>query len=241
MMRHTLITVLLAAFAAAIAGPAASQPAWNFELVAGVDFTQLTGDDTDATLVFNDPDLGSGEVSGDIGGMKAGFTVGGLVTVDINDNFAVQSGLLWTRKGGDGDVTLRGDIPGLGVVDLTANVTMTLDYIDIPILGVLSFPAGETMRFRAMAGPVLSFNTKADVDIEVAGYSQSEDFGDNVKPVDVGGLIGAGLVIPAGALNVIFDARYTMGFTSIDDSDADADIKNSAFAVTAALGIPLTR
>lgn len=241
MMRHTLITVLIAIVAVAIAIPAVGQPAWNFELVAGVDFTQLTGDDTDATLIFNDPSIGSGEVSGDIGGMKVGFTVGGLFTVDINDNFAVQSGLLWARKGSDGDVTLQGDIPGLGVVDLTANVTMTLDYIDIPILGVLSFPAGETMRFRAMAGPVLSFNTKADVDVEVAGYSQSEDFGDYIKSVDVGGLIGAGLVIPAGALNFNFDARYTMGFTSIDDSDADLNIKNSAIAVTAALGIPLTR
>jgi hypothetical protein len=241
MMRYTLITVLVAILALTAAGPATSQPAWNFELVAGVDFTQLTGDDTDATLVFNDPDIGSGEVSGDIGGMKVGFTVGGLFTVDVNDNFAVQSGLLWSRKGSDGDVTLQGDIPGLGVVDLTANVTMTLDYVEVPILGVLSFPAGPSMRFRAMAGPVLSFKSNAEIDVEVAGYSQSEDFGDEVKSVDVGGLIGVGLVIPAGALNFNVDARYTMGFTSIDDSDSDLDIKNSAIAVTAALGIPLTR
>jgi hypothetical protein len=73
--------VVLAAVALLVATSAGSQPVWNVEIVGGLDLTQLRGDDTDASLIFADEDIGSGEVAGDIGGTKFGFVAGVLVTV----------------------------------------------------------------------------------------------------------------------------------------------------------------
>jgi hypothetical protein len=229
---------LLGAITILFAASAGAQPVWNIEIVGGFNLSQLLGDDTDAKLIFSDEDIGDGEISGDIGGTKLGFSGGALFTVQMNDNFGVQSGLLWGRRGGDGELTLRGDIAGLGVVDLTADATMTLDYVDIPILGMVTLPAGESTSFRVMAGPVLAFNSKAEAEISLLGESFSEDIGDIVKSVDIEGLVGAGMVFHLTTLDLIVDARYAFGFSSIDD-ETDLDIKNAGVTLLAGLGIPL--
>lgn len=233
--RGMLVGTLVLLFASS----ATAQSIWNFEFMGGFNMSKLRGDDTDARLAFSDEDIGAGEITGDIDGTKIGFSAGALVTVGLNENFGIQSGILWGRRGGDGEVTIRGDIPGLGIVDLSADVTVTLDYIDIPILGVFTFPAGETMSVRAMVGPVLAFNSNAEVEISVAGGSGSEDIGDVIKSVDVQGLLGAGLVFHLTNINFIVDGRFALGFSSVDDSGADLDIKNGGFTLMAGLGIPL--
>jgi hypothetical protein len=239
MSRSILKGALLGASIMLLAAGANAQPVWNIEIVGGLNLSQLRGDDTDARIIFSDEDIGTGEISGDIGGNKFGFTAGALVTVQVNENFGVQSGFLWGRKGSDGEIAMRGDIPGLGVVDLTADVTLTLDYLDIPILGVLTFPAGETTSIRAMVGPVLGFNTNAEVEVSLAGTSRTEDISDGIKSVDVAGLLGAGVVFHLNSVNVILDGRYAFGFSSIDD-ETDFDVKNAGFTLLAGLGIPLT-
>lgn len=241
-MRQTMATFAAAAIAlAALTGAPRAQAIWNVELVGGLNFSQLTGSDTDARVFITNPDIGSGDFSGDIGGMKVGFSAGGLFTVDVNGNFGVQSGVLWTRRGGDGTVLVKLDTPILGVDEINADVTLTLDYVEIPILGVFSFPVGETLRMRTLVGPVLAFNTNAEFKASFQGSSASNDFGDYIKPFDLGGLIGAGLSFPTGGVELLVDARYTFGFTSVDDSGNDLDIKNSQLAILAGVGIPLTR
>lgn len=230
---------LLGAAVVLMAASASAQPVWNFELVGGVNLSQLRGDDTNANFIFSDEDIGTGEISGDIGGTRVGFSVGGLFTVQVNDNVGVQSGLIWSRKGSDGEITIRGDIPGLGIVDLTADVTFTLDYVEIPILGVFTFPAGESASIRAIVGPVLGFNSNAEVEVSLAGQSESEDISEGIKSVDVEGLLGAGVILHLNRVNLIFDGRYSFGFASIDDSADEADIKNAGFTLLAGVGIPL--
>jgi hypothetical protein len=203
-------------------------------LVAGVGFTRLTGDDNEFML-----DIDGDAIGVDIGSTKVGFTAGGLVTVKLNDTFGIQSGLLWSRKGGDGEARGPVDVPGLGVIDVTIDVKLTLDYVDIPVLGVFMLPVTESMSVRALAGPVIGFNTKAEIEAEFEGASASEDIGDETKSVDLGALLGVGVVIPAGAVNLHADARYFFGFSSVDDSPADLDLKNAGLFVLASVGIPL--
>lgn len=232
-MTTKTMLVLTAITAALVVLPCAvsAQPQWEVELVGGVGFTRVTGDTEFSETIDGDT------AAADIGGFKAGFAGGGLVTVYLNPRFGIQSGLVWARKGSDGELVV--DLPSLGLYDVTANVTYTLDYIDLPILGVLDFPVTDVVSIRTMAGPVISFNTKAEVKIELGGASESQDVGDETRSVDFGGLLGAGVAIPAGAVRIHLDARYTFGFTSVDDSPADLDLKNGGFAILAGIGIPL--
>jgi hypothetical protein len=145
--------------------------------------------------------------------------------------------LLWARRGGDGEFRIRGDFPPpLGTQDVTTDVTVTLDYVDIPVLGVLTFPMAENTSIRFLAGPVLGFNSKAEAEVSLIG--PTEDLGDIVKSVDVQGLLGAGLVLHFNRFNVVADGRYAFGFSSIDD-ETDLDIKNAGFTILAGVGVPL--
>jgi hypothetical protein len=221
--------------------PARAQSVWSLEFVGGLNFSQFSGDDTGARVLFADDDLGSGEISGDVGGTRVGLVAGAMVNVFFTDNFGFRSGVLWARKGSDGEVRLRGDIPGLGIVDLTADVSFTLDYFELPLLGVVAFPVSDGATVRMMAGPVLAFNSSADVEVSLFDFSESEDIGDEIKALDVLGLLGLGVVIPVGSVDVVIDGSYSRGFTGIDDTSADLDIKNSEFRVVAGVAIPIGR
>ncbi len=220
---------MLVIFSLFIVSQAGAQAVWDLEFVGGFNVSRLTGD-TGADITGFVEDLGTGEIDANVDGSKIGLTGGVLVTVGLNNSFGIQSGLMWSRKGGDGEVSAT-----LGSLNLTGDLTITLDYVEIPILGVLSFPVGETVDIRAMAGPVLSFNSKAE--IEVADVTT--DIGDFVKSVDIGILVGGGLVIPLTSVDFIVDARYTFGLSSVDDTSADLDLKNGSFTILAGIGIPL--
>jgi hypothetical protein len=237
--------VVLATAIALVATAATAQPSWNIEVLSGLDITQLTGDDTKVSALADIADLGSATVSGDIGSTKVGFVAGALATVFFTDNVGLQTGLVWARKGSDGQIAVDGDVPPFGLVSLDVDLTLTLDYLEIPVLAVVQLPAGEALSMRFVAGPTIAFNTNADFEMSLFDVSQSFDVGDEIKGVDVGGLVGAGLVIPVAAANVVLDARYSFGFTSVDDfapidgREVNVDWKNSAITMVAGVEVPL--
>jgi len=229
---------IAASFVILAAGSAAGA-VWSLEIVGGLNMSKLAGNDTDARVIFADDQLGAGEISGDIGGTRFGLATGAMVDVFFTENIGVRSGFLWARKGGDGSVRVQGDIPGLGLVDLTADVTMTLDYFEWPVLAVVAFPISNGSTVRMMAGPVFAFKTNADLEISLAGFSDSQDIGDQVKGTDVLGLLGVGVAIPVGVVEIVVDGSYSRGFTKIDDTSTNLDIKNSEFRITGGVAIPL--
>jgi hypothetical protein len=217
---------------------ASAQSQWDLEVVGGFAVTSLSGD-TDASFSVANPEIAEGDVEGDIDGSKLGFLFGALVTIQLNEYLGVQSGLVWTRKGGDGEAVFEIDSP---LIDQkgTAEITVTLDYVEIPIVGVLRFPVGPVSSLRLLAGPVLGFNSNAEFEASAAGASSTTDIGDQVKSVDVGGVVGAGFAFPTGLVNLQVDVRYTVGLSNVNDTDLDFDIKNRSFSVLAGVGIPLT-
>jgi len=239
--RPAVLATAIVLFATA----AAAQPSWNVEVLTGLDITQLTGDDTKGSVLVQGTDLGDAAVSGDIGSTRVGFVAGALATVFFTDNVGLQTGLVWARKGSDGQITLNGDVPGFGTVALDVDLTLTLDYLEIPLLAVVQLPAGEVLSMRFVAGPTIAFNTNADLEVSLFNVSNSYDVGDEIKGVDVGGLLGAGLVIPVAAVNIVLDARYSFGFTSVDDfptvagQEINVDWKNSAITMVAGIEVPL--
>lgn len=139
--------------------------------------------------------------TGLIGGFGMKFGLGGMI--------AVQPEILYTKKGykvdmGNGDVSIN------------------LDYVEIPVLAKLNMP----MIPGFYAGPALAFNTAAE--------DEDGNEIENVKGTDFGLVLGADYALPIGTMGkAILDARYTMGMSTIDDSDADLSIKNSVFSIMA--------
>lgn len=162
-----------------------------------------------ATAIGDDTDIDGADK-----GFRTGMAFGGFVTYSINDEFAVQPELLYSMKGatyeakeGDGEITNK------------------LDYLQIPILAKY-----QVQNFNFFAGPALAFNLTAESEVEVNGNSEDIDW-DDVAAMEFGLIFGAGVDFPLTKGAITIDARYDLGLTSADDSDAEADIKNGVISV----------
>ncbi len=174
-------------------------------LKGGLNFANLRGDDVE------DLDLNS----------KMGFCAGGFITYSINDMLAIQPEILFTMKGTKQEEELWGE---------TFKQTISLNYLEIPVLAKLSIPGQGSFVPNLFIGPYLAIKLTGKVKVEYAGESEEEDIED-LKGTDFGLVFGGGVDFALGSSKVTVDARYTLGLTTIDASEWEADIKNGVFSL----------
>lgn len=164
---------------------------------------------------------------------RIGLVGGAFLVYRFSDMLALQPEVLYSQK-------------GTSFSDTEGEVTLKLDYVDVPVLLRLDVPlANSSLRPSVFAGPVFSLRASCGAEAEFDGGSvevNCDDFdeeGISFKDTDFGLAFGAGLDFPAGRATVTLDGRYTLGLSSIDDSGQDADVKNRAFAAMLGISIPL--
>ncbi|MCU0344171.1 MAG: PorT family protein [Ignavibacterium sp.] len=173
-------------------------------LKAGLNIANLSGDDAGS------PDS------------KTGFAFGGFFMYQFSPMFAIQPEAYYTMKG----ATEKMDFQGT-----TVDLTYTLDYIEIPVLFKFLIPIqGSGVKPAIFAGPFLGINTTAKVKAEYQGESQEEDIEDT-KSTEFGLQFGGGIGFPIGKGELGVDIRYILGLSTIDDSAAEADVKNNLINV----------
>ena len=181
-------------------------------LKAGVNFANVVGDDVEGAE------------------SKTGFAGGLFFMYQFNKLFAIQPEAYYTMKGATDEQTLAGE---------TAEVTLSLDYIEIPILFKVLIPIENSpIRPSVFVGPYVGFNSTAKAKLEYMGQSVEDDIED-IKSTEFGLVFGAGLGFPVGTNEVGVDFRYGLGLTTLDDSAENADIKNSVFNINAYFGFNL--
>ena len=181
-------------------------------LKAGVNFANVVGDDVEGAE------------------SKTGFAGGLFFMYQFNKLFAIQPEAYYIMKGATDEQTLAGE---------TAEVTLSLDYIEIPILFKVLIPIENSpIRPSVFVGPYVGFNSTAKAKLEYMGQSVEDDIED-IKSTEFGLVFGAGLGFPVGTNEVGVDFRYGLGLTTLDDSAENADIKNSVFNINAYFGFNL--
>jgi len=181
-------------------------------LKAGVNFANVVGDDVEGAE------------------SKTGFAGGLFFMYQFNKLFTIQPEAYYTMKGATDEQTLAGE---------TAEVTLSLDYIEIPILFKVLIPIENSpIRPSVFVGPYVGFNSTAKAKLEYMGQSVEDDIED-IKSTEFGLVFGAGLGFPVGTNEVGVDFRYGLGLTTLDDSAENADIKNSVFNINAYFGFNL--
>jgi len=134
---------------------------------------------------------------------------------------------------------MKGATDEEAILGETATLTISLDYIEVPILFKVIIPIENSpIHPSVFVGPYVAFNTTAKQKLEYMGESQEADIED-VASTDFGLVFGAGLGFPVGTNEVGVDFRYGLGLTSLDDSGEDLDIKNSVFNINAYFGFNL--
>jgi hypothetical protein len=148
---------------------------------------------------------------------RAGFTGGVFAVKDLRRGLAIQAEALISAKGATfEDSRLR------------------ITYLEFPGLlrYNLAIRALERNPIHLLTGPALAFK----IDAALSGDGTSEDVGEDIKSVDVGWVLGAGLDRDA----FVVELRYTWGLADVTrDGDAPPDtVRNRSFAIVLGLRIP---
>jgi hypothetical protein len=177
----------------------------------------------------------------------AGFTIGVAYQVPINEQFYIEPGFNFVKKGAKTDLDIQE-----GSTSIDGTIDISLDYLELPVLVKMYFGTGT--KFFLVAGPSVGYGVggKAKIDLTVSdpdvgtfplsatrsikwGEADSED--DLVVPhrVDFGLNFGAGVRIND---QFIIDARYNLGLSNLGD-DSDNKSMNRGFQFTVAVPLEI--
>lgn len=187
-----LVLMLFAAYACAQDAPLAKGIIGK-GIKAGVTLGNFAGADAD----------GLGETKK----MSLGFGGGGFITYGFTPMFAIQPEVLFMTKGvkyeedgGDGTDKFK------------------LSYIEVPVLLKVMPQMQGNVKPNFFAGPFVGFLMSAKDKAE--GWTDAEDNGDfdikdDMKSIEFGLAVGAGVDFGMGKGKVTLDARYDLGLSKI--------------------------
>ncbi|HEX6791834.1 MAG TPA: porin family protein [Candidatus Krumholzibacteria bacterium] len=189
---------------------------WHLGIKGGVNMADLAGDDGPSDTSF-----------------RNGFIGGGFADYLLNDRFGVRAEVLYVQKGAEGSFVVPGQ-------DHAHDSIVKLDYVEIPLLFTGRFPAGEKFAFGLFAGPTLSFNTTAEV--EIPSHNETEAL-DAVKSFELGAAFGGGIEYILPSFSLLADARYGLGTASVieDIAGQTVDVKNRGLGIMAGVAVPIGR
>lgn len=235
-MRRILVLSAFLLVAVGTLQPAVAQPVWEIGILGGFNVAKVTGD----TDLFTGEVSGLGSIDGDLDASKIGGLGGVFAMVNFTPNIGVRVEGFGSMTGGKGDIS--GTVLG---VDFTGEMSLYLNYVEVPVLLVGAWPASDIITLRGYAGPAFDFlsNSKIKVEVTAAGASgeQEEDVGSLFKDVDFSGVFGAEAAFTLGAVNILLDARFTKGFSNVLDtpSGVDVELKRNTWSFMGGLGIPI--
>ncbi len=134
---------------------------------------------------------------------RTGFHLGAVAHIGISDRFGIQPELIYSQQGTKDD-----DI----------DITLKLDYLNLPILADITVAEG----FSLQAGPQFGFS----INTEAEDGDGNEADVEGINDFDLGAAFGAQFLLDSG---LFFQARYGLGLSDIVD---DASVKNSNISVS---------
>lgn len=176
-----------------------------------------------------------------------GPTIAGVLEYGVNDNFALQTELAYTRKGFQTNV---GTDINLFNVPLPVGVTAEsrFNYLELPVLAKVKF-GNELMKGYVMAGPSVGYATSgrlitranALLEFKISDTDLNLDAIDYQR-IEVGATAGAGISFNTSIGQIFADARYNRGFTELYNIPVlEEKIRNHGFAFNVGFLVPVGR
>ncbi len=138
------------------------------------------------------------------------FNAGLLASIKLSRIFYLQPEINYSGQG------------SVAPIGPNAKFEVNTQYINVPVLFKYLHKSG----LFAETGPQVGFLVAADVSItDQSKYSIKS----SSEPVDFSWAFGGGYKIPN--LNLGVDARYNLGFTTMDKSSSSGTFKNSVFQI----------
>ncbi len=164
---------------------------------------------------------------------RTGFLAGISVEIPLEGQiFDIETGAYYSQKGATG--FYRAPI-GIGIPGGNAGNagTLKLDYVDIPVLAKFEIERSGSFHPQIIAGPYLAVNISSKANETDDLYIDKID--EFIRAADVGLILGGGGVIRRESLNIRLRASYTIGITSVFESQIERNEKNRVFSITAGI------
>jgi opacity protein-like surface antigen len=139
---------------------------------------------------------------------KSGITGGAFLNYAFNDNFSIQPELLYTQKGFGSALLDETDI-------IEVDLTVSLDYFELPVLAKYSFSPGKSFRPVLFAGPSFAYCSGSELSVSSWIFSADIDFSSMTHTTDFGLVLGGGFDYALSNGTLVLDARFTWGFTNV--------------------------
>lgn len=136
----------------------------------------------------------------------------------IGNGFALRPELLYSQKGAEAPLDAEDAV--------ATKAKFKVAYIDVPVLLQFEGTGTSEVRPNLYLGPSFGFKASCEVEGSGEGLSVSMDCDEaemDIKSLEVGGVIGGGIVFPLGTIDATLGARYQHGFT---DLESDAAVRN---------------
>ncbi|MFO7914618.1 MAG: porin family protein [Candidatus Krumholzibacteriales bacterium] len=164
---------------------------------------------------------------------KFGFTGGAFLNYAFNRTLSIQPELLYSMKGTEATL-----------VEDYLDLTVSFDYIELPVLLNYHFPLEGDFRPFIYGGPCIAYLLESELKVSTIILSADVDFSSVSHTNDFAVVLGGGFSYSIGERVFTLDARYQRGFTNcIVSGDFDIngdprtieadDIKNTNFAILA--------
>lgn len=170
--------------------------------------------------------------------MGTGVNFGAAMSIDINEMFSFAPELSFSRKGEKFTYEFTEGDPDMGQFTAKINMTLKLNYIDMPLLVRATF--GDNFKWYLNAGPTLGYWAGGKVlgsvsmngmplgsqtfkikfvDGVAAEPTEESDYmeisKDDANRFEVGASFGGGAILPVLNQKLLIDARYTLGLTDM--------------------------
>jgi hypothetical protein len=184
-----------------VLGSSLPRSSGGFKVMAAYGLASMSYKSTADSAEF---DKYKSSLTGFAGGI--GYESGGRLGFEID--------LMYLPKG----LRFKGLVEG---VDFDVKVRLT--QISVPIL--LKFNLVDNPGIYLLGGAEIAYvlSAKADYSLVAPDYdldeSGSEDIKENVAPLDYGLVLGGGVRLPLGPLNVFFEARYHLGLANTEKTN----------------------
>jgi hypothetical protein len=190
---------------------------------------------------------------------RNGLTVGGFLTVNVNNYLAIQPEILFVQKGTNATVSAFEFNWSYGICYHEGYWEDRLSYLETPVLVKLKIPTGAMVEPGLYVGPSFAIKLMAEEKWEstfldsngvlLEHGSGTEDISKRINDIDFGLAFGGDLMIDVESAKIVIEARYTLGLTRIDEPMIELDskvgtygfrnMKNRIIAVTAGFALPL--
>jgi hypothetical protein len=253
MKLHTGKIVAVSLLVVALGCGAAYGVTWETGLKLGMNSAKLIGDPV-SLFVGGE----QSELAGSVSDYHLGFIGGVYVKANLSAFFGIQADFQYVQMGGEGPVAGSAIISQPNqqpqLAEFEGTLLLHLDYVEMPVLAVFSFNAGTqgSLQLRGFIGPTFAYGVSAEVQLTGEANMEQADTSHRIEAVDetrdadaiienfqVGGVLGFSLSYALDKVDLVLDARWGRGFTTIDNTTAaEHDSYNSGISIQAGVAIP---